>query len=241
MKLIEFIGPTSSGKSTTLDQLKSISQKNTYGHFEYILKFLKVPYNRFTYLFILHPFLYVSFALGGVRFHYSSFFFKAFIYIINKKRPYPFIIKLKLVNNLIRTLGAYCFLLFCEVKHKNDDVVIIDEGIIQLINNIIINFEKKIKIEIWDKLLAVIPASFLTKVCLFQVSPNIAVERCLKRKDPAFGKNKLTKTQWLKFITNAEKSFAYLQSLNLVDLLIIVTNGVINIKQILAFIKYGNK
>ena len=61
MKLVEFIGPTSSGKSTTLDQLRSIPQVNIYGHFEYILKFLKLSYNRFTYLFILHPFLYIQF------------------------------------------------------------------------------------------------------------------------------------------------------------------------------------
>ena len=176
-----------------------------------------------------------------LRFHYWSFFFKAFICIINKKRPYPFIIKLKLVNNLIRTLGAYCFLLFYEVKHKNDDVVIIDEGIIQLINNIIINFEKKIKIEIWDKLLAVIPTSFLTQICLFQISPNTAIQRCLNRKDPAFGKKKLSKTQWLKFITNTEKSLTYLQSLKLLDLFVVTTNDSINIKQILDFIEYGNK
>ena len=237
MKLIEFIGPTSSGKSTTLDQLRSISQKNIYEHFEYILKLLKMPYNRFTYLFILHPFLYITFFIGGMVFYYWPFFFATFICIINKRKPYPFWTKLKLINNLIRTLGCFSFLkVHCD-KNKNDNIIVIDEGIIQLINNVIINFDKSIDVKLWDKLLPLVPKSFLFKTCLFIVPENIAINRCLLRKDPAFGKKKLTKEQWRCFIANANESFTYLQSLKFLRIFVVSTNNVSTKNQVLDFIK----
>lgn len=225
------------GKTTALNQLRAVTRGNFYGHFEYISKVLNVPYNRLTYWFILHPFLYVIFAIGGVYFHCWTFFFKAAKCIMGKKRPYPFIIKLKLINNLVRTLGAYCFLNFYGAKHKNKDIVIIDEGVIQLVNNIIISFDKTINTKTWDKLLAALPNQFLTKACLFRASLNVTTQRCLERKDPAFGKKKLTRTQWYMFAINSEKSFDYLQSLKVLDLFVVPIDDPIKTKQILTFIK----
>ena len=237
MKLIEFIGTTSSGKSTTLNQLKSISQGNIYGHFEYILRFLKVPYHRFTYLFILHPFLYTTFFIGGVSFHYWAFFFATFICIMKKKRPCSFVRKLRLINNLIRILGCLSFLkIYCN-KRRDDAIVVVDEGVIQLINNVIVDLGKSINLKIWDNLLPLVPKSFLLKTCLFVAPENVVIQRSLLRKDPAYGGGKMTEEQWQRFIANTNKSFTYLQSLNFLNPLVVSTNNMSAKEQILNFIK----
>lgn len=236
MKIVEFIGNTSSGKTSAIKQLKCIPKEKIYGHFEYILKVLKMPFNRFTYLFILHPFLYIYFAISGSRFNCCHFFFKAVICIAKKGNHWPFVIKLKLINNLIRTLGSCCWIKVYTNKHKNDDIILIDEGLLQIINNIVVDFDKDIDVENLYSLLALLQSDVFFKTCLFTVPTDIALQRCLNRKDPAFGRKKLTNEQWCKYITNYYKSCASLQSLKKIDLLVVSTENGINADQILEFI-----
>jgi hypothetical protein len=212
MIIIEFVGGTSVGKSILVSDIKKLDfgERNASTHFEFILKCLKINYNKWTYYSILHLFLYFQFLWLCIR--KRCLFYEFFVHIFQKEEPYPFVIKLKLCNNLIRTFGAMFFLKDKKFD-KNQSVVLVDEGPIQMIHNIITKVDGKINCKLWEYLLSLIPDVMISKIIIMHDTNKSVAIRSLKRSDPAFGCKKLSFKQWLSFARNNKKSFTYLESL----------------------------
>jgi hypothetical protein len=161
MTIIEFCGGTSVGKTTLVKELKSRSKYITTD-VDYIFRWLKIPYTRWTCRFILHPFVYFHFLRLCI---YRRYCFYTFFGYVFKKQKYPFLIKLKLCNSFIRTFGISFFLSRQDIA-KNNAIVLRDEGPIQIINNIISTFHDEINVncQLWKQLFSKLPNELFSKI-----------------------------------------------------------------------------
>jgi hypothetical protein len=78
MLIIEFCGGTSVGKTTLIKEL-NLQSKRVITAYNYIFQWLKIRRTKWTYIFILHPFLYFHFLRLCIRKRYFfAFFFSYF-------------------------------------------------------------------------------------------------------------------------------------------------------------------